>query len=440
VLLVVGLNYQESHIEIREKYAPGDLIHTFTQSILSLQWVAEVFVLSTCNRTEIYCLLSPDLGYDLESPEPETFVHFQKQLVQIWQKSLDIPQILNSSGAIDGPKTMFYLWGKECLKHLTKVAAGLEAMILGEPQILGQVKASVRDAVDWGCVGPGFQKILNPVFELAKLVRSSTDIGRCPVTFASATYQLASQIFSNLEECHVLFIGAGEMIELVCRHFFHQRTSQLSVANRTLARTDRFVSDFGAKPYRLEDIPNLMPSVDIVVSCTGSPHRVLESDVVKKALSKRRQKPIFLADLAVPRDICESVSDLENAFLYTVDDIHQVLDSYKGKRVDAAESAYNIINDGVDQIITQHRVQALSPLIKEYRQDCEAMRLQALAESRRQLMRGDDPFAVLEILSRSLTKRLMHKPTKGLRSLAASGDSSQVNVVKEAFGIVKQDH
>ncbi len=429
MLLVIGLNYQDSHIEIREKYAPGDNCQLLTEAVVGLPWVSEAFVLSTCNRTEIYCLVAPELGADLESTQPGEFIFYQKQLMQTWQKTLQLTQNLK------GPETMFHLWGKDSLKHLTKVAIGLEAMILGEPQIFGQVKAAVRCAIEWGCVGAGFQCLLNPLFELAKFVRSQTDIGRCPMTFASATYQLAGQIFSNLEKCHVLFIGAGEMIELVCRHFYHQRTYKLSVANRTLARTERFVSDFGVKPYRLDDVPELISQVDIVVSCTGSTHRILDGEVVQQALASRRHSPIFFVDLAVPRDICDSVSSLENAFLYTVDDIHQLLNDFKGKRVDAAESAYHLIHDGVDQIVAQYRVKALSPVIQQFRQECESLRLQALAESRRQLMRGEDPFEVLEGFSRNLTKRLMHKPTKGLRTLAEQGDSSQVNVVKEIFGV-----
>ena len=434
MLLVVGLNYRDSHIEIREQYAPGEQCRSVAQAVLALPCVAEVFVLSTCNRTELYCLLEDELGFDLESLRPACFDAIRGEVVGAWQKTLAILPNQQHS------ETMFYLWGKEGLRHLTKVAAGLEAMILGEPQILGQVKAAVRDAVEWGCMGVGFQRILNPIFELAKQVRSTTDIGRCPVTFASATYQLASQIFTDLEKCHVLFIGAGEMVELVCRHFYHQRTRRLSVANRTVSKADRFVLDFGATPYGLADIPQCLLDVDIVVSCTGSALPILQQESVKKALSHRRQKPMFLADLAVPRDICDTVADLDNAFLYTVDDIHQVLNAYKGKRVDAAESAYGIISDGIDKIVAQHRIIAISPIIQQFRQDCETLRLQALADGRRQLMKGEDPFDVLDSLSRQLTKRLIHKPTTGLRSLAAQGDLDQINIVKEIFGVAKNEH
>lgn len=435
MLLAVGLNYQKSHIEVREAYAPNDRCQALTQAIASLAFVDEVFILSTCNRTEIYCLVSSDIMSTLDEGRPASAEACLQQLINLWHTTLGVAEAPRSM------TSMFDLWGRDGLEHLVKVAAGLEAMILGEPQILGQVKAAVKNAAEWGTLGTGLQKLLNPVFELAKHVRSSTAIGRSPITFASATYQLASQIFTDLEKCHILLIGAGEMIELVCRHFYHQRSLRLSIANRSNERTARFVSDFGAIAHPLSAIPDLMTSADVIIACTGSSQPLILAEDVKKALQRRKQKPIFIADLAVPRDVQPSVGELDNAFLYTVDDIHQMLHMSKEKRVDAAEAAYQVIQNGMETMLVQHRIQQLSPLITQYREEAETIRQSALADARRLLMRNEDPYAVLEHLSQILTKRLIHKPTKGLRSIASKGSSEQVSTVTHVLGLQQpKDH
>ena len=427
MLFVVGLNYHQSALDVRELYAPGDQCKTLSKTLIDHPLIAEVFVLSTCNRAELYCLLNTKIGLD---EMDQVYVSVRAQ----WEKVLQVPTDRSGDGA------MFHIYGRSALEHFARVASGLEAMILGEPQILGQVKAAFRQAQDWGVAGVGMLNVINPLFELVKQVRTSTEIGYSSVSFASTIYRLATQIFSDVNTSQVLFIGAGEMIELVCRYFFHHKAQYIRVANRSLERIQPLISDYGVQAFTLEELPRLLCNADIVVSCTGSSNILVSRQDVELALKTRRSKPIFFADLAVPRDIDPRISEFENAFIYSVDDIHNVISKNQDQKLDAADKAHKLIEEGVEAILNLTLVQSIAPLIHQYRGDAEQIRVQLVVEARRKLIRGDDPHDVLEAMSRTLTNRLIHRPTKGLRSIAMQGEDGQVLLAKQLLGFQPGEH
>lgn len=437
MLFVVGLNHHQSPLEIRERYTPGDRLPALLTSLGTLEGIHELFVLSTCNRTEIYCLLESHIqtfALD-EVSTPASLLSLYHGIRGVWEQTLDITPVQSKEASL------FHVAGRAAYEHLAKVAAGLEAMILGEPQILGQVKSAYKQAQDLDACGPGMQKVLNPLFELVKKVRTTTEIGHSPVSFASATFQLAEQIFSDAKKSRILFIGAGEMIELVCRHFYHNGVKNITVANRSLERINPMISDFGVKAHTLDELASLLPHADIIVASTGSREALVNKKDVSHALKERRHQPMLFVDLAVPRDIAANVSDLDNAFVYTVDDIHQVISKHQAQRLTAAEEAHRIIQDGVEHILHQQRIQHFAPVIQEYREEAEKIRVDVLAEARRRLMKGDDQYEVLDALSKMLMKRLIHHPTKGLRTIASEGGDTDISLAKQLLGLQSpQEH
>jgi len=425
VLFVFGINHHQTPLATRESLALSEYVTEISNILTASAMIDEAMVLSTCNRSEIYVL--PNESFDHQLPLIEYFIR------STWCETLEFKH-----SSSDNPH-FFALWGVDSLEHLARVAVGLEAMMLGEPQILGQVKQALQLAYELNSAGPGFENIMNPLFELVKKVRTETNVGCSPTSFASATFRLASHIFTSMESAAVLLVGAGEMIELVCRYFYHHHARNLSVANRNVKNIAPLCSNFGVYAYDLEQVPALLEQSDIIIACTASLQPIITRPMVQHALKKRRHQPMFFADLAVPRDIEPSIQQLDDAFLYTVDDIYKVVNQGQDYRSQAAENATKIIKSGIDQIVAAQRVRRLSPTIHAYRRSAETVRIEALAEARRKLIKGDEPHDVLEQMSKTLTNKLIHQPTRGLRTIASQGDEQELTLAKQLLGLVTHE-
>jgi glutamyl-tRNA reductase len=321
----------------------------------------------------------------------------------------------------------------QAVRHILRVAAGLDSMVLGEPQILGQVKAAYQAANDAGTLGSRLERLFQHTFAVAKQVRTDTRIGASPVSVAFAAVGLAKQIFADLPRRAALLIGAGDTIELVARHLHENGVGRLIVANRTLERAHALVAPFGGYAIALDEIPAHLGEADIVIAATASPGLMLDAARVRACLRQRRRRPMFMVDLAVPRDIDPAVVDLDDVYLYTVDDLKDIIQENLRSRQAAAEQAEEIIDHQVEHFMAWLRAQDSVAHIRALRQRAETVRDEALARARRQLAQGKDPAEVLECFANLLTNKLMHSPCAGLREAAARGDVEMLNLIKMLY-------
>lgn len=416
-LLAFGINHTTAPLALRERvaFAPQAL----EQALLDARQgvgVEEIAILSTCNRTEIYA--SSDTG---------------EQALVDWLVS-------HSAVTRADLHDCYYCYcGDEAVRHMMKVAGGLDSLVLGEPQILGQMKSAYAQASDVGTVGSLLHSAFQQVLAVAKRVRSETAIGEQPVSVAYAAVSLAQQIFSDLKEDTALLIGAGETIELVARHLHEQGIRRIIVANRTLDRARRVAAEVGAEAILLGDIPEHLPRADIVISSTASQLPLLGKGAVEAALKQRKRKPMFMLDIAVPRDIEPQVGELADVYLYTVDDLHTVIDEGRKSRVEAADMAEQIITEGVVQYQRELRALDAVATIKAYRRKAEVLRDQELEKALRSLEAGGDSREVLNQLARNLTNKLLHSPTAMLRDAGASGRAESVQFARELLEISPTD-
>jgi glutamyl-tRNA reductase len=416
-LVALGINHATAPLEIREKvaFAPERMVDALQRAGKELG-LEEVAILSTCNRTEIYICPAPDV-----------------QPVLDWMASYHgIP-------AGELASCHYCYRGEEAVRHMMKVACGLDSMILGEPQILGQMKSCYAVACEAGTVSSRLHHTFQQVFAVAKRVRTETAIGENPVSVAFAAVSLAQQIFSDLREDTALLIGAGESIELVARHLRDQGVRQLIVANRTLGRAREVAGHFGAEAILLADIPNHLHRADIVISSTASQLPLLGKGAVETALKRRKHKPIFMVDIAVPRDIEAQVGELDDVYLYTVDDLRQVIDQGRRSREEAAEKARVIVDEGVGFYQSELRALDAVGTIKAYRRKVEAMADEELLKAERALERGMTSEQVLQQLTRGLVNKLMHSPTVKLKEAGAAGRSEMIDLTRELFDINELD-
>lgn len=416
-LIAFGINHNTAALDLREKvaFAPEQML----QALAAAQQQAgleEVAILSTCNRTEIYAETDQSAEALLE-----WFAQYHR-----------VP-------ATDLSPCHYCYRGGDAARHMMRVAAGLDSMVLGEPQILGQMKSAYTVAGEAGSVGTVLHNAFHRVFSVAKRVRSETAIGENPVSVAYAAVSLAQQIFSNLKEDTALLIGAGETIELVARHLAEQGIKKLIVANRTLENAGSLAANFGADAVLLSDIPDLLHKADIVISSTASQLPLLGKGAVESALKKRKHKPMFMVDIAVPRDIEPQVGELDDVYLYTVDDLRQVIDENLRSRTQAAIIAADIVEEGVGVYETDLRTLAALDTVKAFRESTELLRDQELEKARRALQAGVDPDAVLTQLARGLTNKFMHIPTAQLKRASAEGRSDMINLFRRAFGLISRN-
>jgi glutamyl-tRNA reductase len=405
-LLAVGLNHTTAPVSLREQLAlgPGQ-IGDAVQAARG--WFArfndqggdEAAILSTCNRTELYAASSAPNPLDASA---QFLAHYH---------ALNFAELRPH---------LYMLPQGEAVRHAFRVASGLDSMVLGEPQILGQMKDAVRTAEEAGGLGTYLHQLFQRSFAVAKEVRSTTEIGAHSVSMAAAAVRLSQRIFDRIADQNVLFIGAGEMIELCATHFAAQMPKSVTIANRTLERGESLAGRFNGTAIRLADLPERLAQFDIVISCTASTLPLIGLGLVERAIKARRHRPMFMVDLAVPRDIEPEVGRLDDVFLYSVDDLSQVVQSGIESRQAAVAQAEAIIETRVQSFMHWIGDRAVVPVIRDLHESSEALRLAELERARRMLAKGDDPEAVLEALSRGLTAKFLHGPQQALHR--AQGD------------------
>jgi glutamyl-tRNA reductase len=411
-LHVLGINHQTAPVRLRERVAiAGDAVPAALASLRALDGVREVALLSTCNRTELYALA--DDG------------------------DAALARWLGNAGCDAGDAPLdAYLYrhaDTDAVRHLFRVATGLDSLVLGEPQILGQVKDAWLSARAAGTLGGQLDRLFQHAFATAKRARTSTRIGANPVSVASAAVRLARESFAPLPESTALLVGAGETIELAARHLREGGIRRLLVANRTLAHAQELASRHGGVALPLEDLPRHLEEADVVLSATASRDPVVAACDVATALARRRHRPMLLLDLAVPRDVDPAVADLPDAFLYTVDDLERAVEDNRRGRREAATEAESIVDLQAARFMESMQAgQRLAPL-RRVRAHGERTRAAAVARARQLLAAGRDPAEVLDQLAHVLTNRLLHAPTAALREAAMRGDAELAGAVERLF-------
>ncbi|MDN3522450.1 glutamyl-tRNA reductase [Halomonas ramblicola] len=398
-LLALGINHRTATVEVREQvaFAPAELEAALGE-LRGLPEVQEAAVLSTCNRTELYCVTEPQ---------------GERAILQ-WLGRF------HGLATEDLTRCAYHYLDDAAARHLMRVAVGLDSMVLGEPQILGQLKDAYQASRQASGLGRELESLFQHTFAVAKQVRTETGIGKNPVSVAYAAVSLASRIFEDFGRARALLIGAGETIELVARHLHEAGVSQLTVANRTRERGEQLAGPLGGRAVTLNAIPDALVEADIVISSTAAPLPILGKGMVERALKKRRHRPIFMVDIAVPRDIEPEVGELADIFLYTVDDLQEVIEENRRHRQVAADQAESIIEHGVGAWLHDRRVRSGGELIHDYRARGEALRDRSLEQALARLGRGEDPEAVVRRLAHQLTNRLLHGPTVALREAASA--------------------
>jgi len=398
-IVTLGLNHHTAPLAIRERVVFH--VERLGEALAELKrrLGSEAAILSTCNRTELYLSGVEDAQHGAAS---EWLAGYHR----VEARELD--------------RYLYLLPREQAVRHAFRVASGLDSMVLGEPEILGQMKAAARSAEAAGTLGTVLGKLFQRSFAVAKEVRSTTQVGANSVSMAAAAVKLAARIFPSLQDRKVLFIGAGEMIELCATHFAAQAPARITVANRTLERAQALAHRFNARAIELRELASCLHEHDIVVSCTASSLPILGKGLAERALKVRRRLPMFMVDLAVPRDIEPEVGELDDVFLYTLDDLESVVQGNLDARRSAVEQAEAIIETQVGQFMHWMQARESVPLIRALRDQAEGARQQELERAVRQLQRGDDPRQVLESLSQGLTNKLMHAPTQALNE--ATGD------------------
>lgn len=409
----LGLNHRTAPIDLRERFAFAS-----DQLVLSLQGLRrsldthkEVAILSTCNRTEIYCA-----GEQVQ-----------------WRQTL---KWLADTGKaqVDSLQSHIYrLEGDASARHAFRVASGLDSMVLGESQILGQFKDAVRLAADSGALGTTLNQLFQRSFAVAKEVRTATDIGAHSISMAAASVRLASQIFENIKDAHVLFVGAGEMIELCVAHFAAKSPRSITIANRSSDRADLLAAVHGGRSIALADLPARLPEFDVVISCTASTLPLIGLGAVQRALRARKNRPMFMVDLAVPRDIEPEVKNLSGVYLYTVDDLKQVIQSGQSYRQEAVAEAEIIIDQGVHKFMAWLEQRSHVPLIQELNLQADAWRQTELSRARKRLEKGDSVDSVLESLSMGLVKKMLNGPLRELNHPSSDQREKSLVAVKQFF-------
>lgn len=408
-LIVLGINHETASFAVRQKVAfAKEHIQPALVDFLKVSQITEAALLSTCNRTEFYCG-SSDVA----------------AITQWWENYLDI-----STQALEP-----YLYchvNADAVRHMMQVACGLKSMILGESQILGQLKEAFEIAQSAGALKKRLSKLFQASFFVAKQIRTQTSIAKCPVSIAYAATHLAKKMFPDITKANVLLIGAGENIELVARHLCQLGIQQLKVANRSIIGAQRLAQRFGGEALLLEDIAQYLPSIDIVISSTASPHPIVSFDLVQKALKGRKNHPIFMVDLAMPCDIDPLVAQHEDVYLYTIDDLHSLVEINKASRQQAALEANRIIDLQVNHYMHWLGSQQAIQKLCLFRDNVDKIKIKERDKALQLLQKGIDPKIVIHQLTHNLTQKIMHQPTILLKA-SVKGAEKKVGTVAELF-------
>lgn len=414
-LFTLGLNHRTAPLEVRERLAfPPDQITAAIESLLERVGLSEAVVLSTCNRTEIYGSASDEDG--------------ARRVAQWLGEQHDFTPT-------DIANHLYCHRDDESVRHALRVACGLDSMVLGEPQILGQMKTAFQDAIRAGSLGRHTGRLFQHAFAVAKRVRTETAIGASPVSVAFAAVRLARQIFGDLSPLTAMMIGAGETIELAARHLHGAKIGRLLIANRSLDRAEHLAATFGGEAMLLADIGLHLHEADIVISSTASPLPVLGKGTVERALKQRRHRPIFMVDIAVPRDIEPEVAELDDVYIYTVDDLQEVIEDGLQSRREAAMQAEEIIEAETLCFMDWLRAQSSTGIIRTLREQAEAARDEVADKALRQIAAGKDPQEVVQFLACTLTNRLLHAPTASLNRAAREGRDELTSAALELFDL-----
>ena len=417
-VFALGLNHTTAPLDLRSRlaFAPEQMAPALQGLRQRLQIsLPETALVSTCNRTELYVATADSQSRDLVRPTME------------W---------LAEHGAISAAHLHSHSYVREdraAARHAFRVASGLDSMVLGEPQILGQMKQAVRVADEAGTLGTTLHQLFQRSFSVAKEVRSSTEIGAHSISMAAATVRLAAQLFEDLAQVKVLFVGAGEMIELVATHFAARTPRAMALANRTLERGERLASRFGGEAMRLSDMPNRLHEFDVVISCTASSLPIVGLGAVERALKARRRRPMFMVDLAVPRDIEAEVAGLSDIYLYTVDDLSSLVQTASDRRMAAVEQAEAIIDAGVTSFAHWLDQRAAVPLIQALSRQADDWGALEVGRARKLLARGEPVDQVLEALARGLTQKMMHGTLAELHAAEGEDRTRLADTVSRLF-------
>jgi len=411
-LFAIGLNHTTAPVSIRERLTFGpDIVVAALRSLREQPGVSEAVILSTCNRTEIYCCVREEAG----------------ELVRDWMAEFH-GLVVNDISAY-----LYQHSEDEAVTHLLSVASGLDSLVLGEPQILGQVKAAFQTANDAGHTGKTLNRLFQHAFSTAKQVRTDTAIGDSPVSVAFAAVSLARQIFADISQQTALLVGAGETIELAARHLHQHGVGRIIVANRTVSRARELAEEFDGYAIGLTELSAHLAEADIVIASTASPLPVLGKGTVERALKQRRHRPMFMVDIAVPRDIEPEVGELRDIYLYTVDDLEEVIQENLQSRQDAAQQAREIIEFQVSEFRAWLGSLDAVDLIQNYRAHAHGIRDEVLARSQRMLEAGKPPQEVLEYMAKTLTNKLLHTPSTQLRMAGSSGQQELLEAANALF-------
>jgi glutamyl-tRNA reductase len=412
-LLALGINHKSAHVSLRERvaFAPEQMTEAL-QDLLSVARIDEASILSTCNRTEIFAV----------AEEAEASQRILEWLAAYHHLSL-----------ADLQACYYVHYDERALRHMVEVSSGLDSLVLGEPQIFGQMKSAYAVAQEAGAVNAHLLNVFPHVFSLAKKVRTDTAIGENPVSVAYAAVTLSRHIFSDLSKTRALLIGAGETIELVARHLSENGVSGIVVANRTLGRARELAQQFGAEAVLLSEIPEQLHRADIVISSTASQLPILGTGAVEHALKQRKHKPMLMVDIAVPRDIEEQVGELDDVYLYSVDDLTEIVDANRQSRQSEVSKADIIIAEGVENFL--HRLRSLDVVdtLKAFREKSAQTRDDELAKALRALENGNRPEQVIEQLARNLTNKLIHSPSIQMKKASAEGREDLIALTQQLF-------
>ncbi|WP_194091022.1 glutamyl-tRNA reductase [Vibrio hibernica] len=414
-LLAIGINHNTASVELREKiaFSPEKLSEALAQMAAS-HVIKSGVIVSTCNRTEIYCDLS----------KGATKGHIIDWLLEFHHVE---PESLMSS--------IYSYEEQAAVQHLMRVACGLDSLVLGEPQILGQVKQAYASSVELKAVNGLTEKLFHKAFSVAKRVRTETAIGGSAVSVAYAACMLAKQIFESMKNVTVLLVGAGETIELVAKHLSSTHCKNIIVANRTIERAKLLADQFDGEVITLSEIPEHLPRADIVISSTASPLPIIGKGMVETALKKRKHQPMLLVDIAVPRDIEFQVGDLNDAYLYSVDDLQGIVSkNMEQRKVEAIQAEAIVTEESAAFMMWLRSLQAVDS-IRDYRQHANDIKSDLLEKSLNALAAGGNPEKVLRELSNKLTNRLIHQPTRAMQVVAEQGEPEKLTVIRQSLGL-----
>lgn len=418
-IVALGVNHVSAPIEVRERLAfAADEMADKLRDLVAQADVDEAAIISTCNRTEIYAVIANEAA-------KRTLLHWLCRTRKV--------------GADWLAAYLYEYTDADAVRHLLRVCAGLDSLVLGEPQILGQAKTAYQDACEAGSIGRTLDRLFQNAFSVAKQVRTETEIGANPVSVAFAAVSLAKQIFGDLSANTALLIGAGDTIELCARHLKEQGLHRMVIANRTVERAQALATALDAEAIALGTIPERLAACDVVISSTAAPLPILGKGSVERALKSRRHRPMFMVDLAVPRDIEPEVEQLKDVYLYTVDDLRDVIDENLRSRQEAAREAEDIVAYRIERFMAWHRAQDGLDILRHYREQAELDRDEVLAKALRRLARGEAPAKTLAYLAHTLTNRLIHPPTAAIRAAAEAGDRERLSALSRALHVSDED-